>query len=114
MTITTITQLKQSSYPLKDGEFINHPFDGRERFFRNRNATLSYNWNGSTLIFYDETQNTFVVPIPNDMLEIVERILLQNNYTRNKELFVPLSNGMSKPQEAERWDNIRNKIKLIA
>ena len=113
--MTTIKELKQSSYLLKDGEFINHPLYGeRERFFRNRTATLSYNWNGATLIFYDELKNSFVVPIPNNTLDIFENILKQNHYTRNPEIFVPLSNGMSKPQESERWDTIRNKIKLIA
>lgn len=115
MKITTITEMQQEAYILKDGEIITYPLSGNRTnqwYYRDRHFKV-YNHNGSTMVFFDEEGTTYVLPIPGNTFVRFESIL-QNNGYKQVDISVPLSNGFDFPEQKEKWDSIKSRIKLIA
>lgn len=114
MEITNIIELQMEAYMLEDGEIITRPITGNEKFpFKKKDLTKVYNYNGSTLVFYNETSEAFVVPIPKNTVDLFEKILQENGY-KKAEISVPLSNGFDYPELKDKWEAVKGRIKLIA
>lgn len=110
----TITTLKQEAYMMKDGEIITAPLLGSvQSTFSSEKSYKTYNFNGSTLIFYDEDRNAFLIPIPGETLMYVEKLLHSAGYLRHFSLEVPMSNGIDYPELQDKWEAVKGRIKLL-
>lgn len=115
MEITTITEMKQEAYLMKDGEIITFPLSGnRTNAWHYRDFHFKeYSHNGSTMAFFDEEGTMYVLPIPGTTLNRFEKILKDNGYEES-EISVPLSNGFDYPELKDKWEAVKGRIKLIA
>lgn len=113
LSMTTLQSIKSWAYRLKRGERITFPLSGGkcEAYFPRQDVCKSYNFNGSTIVFYDENGEIFVVP--SNLLELLEPILKTEAYTRLSSLHVPLSNGIDFPERKEDWEAIKKESKLL-
>lgn len=110
MTITTITELKQESYMMKDGEICTFPQWGNAKeAFSKKSHYMEYNYNNGIIIFYDEERETYVIPF----FEGIFDILAKAGYMRNFSMYVPLSNW-DYPELQDKWEAVKARIKLIA
>lgn len=115
MEITTITEMKQEAYLMKDGEIITAPtMGGVQSPFSSAKSYKTYNFNGSTLIFYDEGRTAFLIPILGSSLKDFQKILHSAGYLRHFSLEVPLSNGFDYPAIRDKWEAVKGRIKLLA
>lgn len=110
MTITTITELKQEAYMMKDGEICTFPQWGNAKeAFSKESHYMEYNYNNGIIIFYDEEREAYVIPFFEGIFDILEKA----GYMRNFSMYVPLSNW-DVPELKDKWEAVKGRIKLIA